>query len=168
MITDDDIDPIGISRRCVLGGLGAIGVASPGAGLVDFVSRHAAADQRPLSTAARGGNHTIPILESVQRVIEMTHTLPLQFGLPGGPELLIILFIAVLLFGANKLPALARSSGQAMGEFKRGRQELEDELTKGVESGHEKSEDAPDVGVDGQGDGERDNVDGHVEAEPTS
>ena len=65
----------------------------------------------------------------------MLTTLPLQFGLPGGPELLIILFIAVLLFGANKLPALARSSGQAMGEFKRGRQEIEDELKRGVEAG---------------------------------
>jgi sec-independent protein translocase protein TatA len=65
----------------------------------------------------------------------MPTTLPLQFGLPGGPELLIILFIAVLLFGANKLPALARSSGQAMGEFKRGRQELEDEIKRGVEDG---------------------------------
>jgi sec-independent protein translocase protein TatA len=65
----------------------------------------------------------------------MPTILPLQFGLPGGPELLIILFIAVLLFGANKLPALARSSGQAMGEFKRGRQELEDEIKRGVEDG---------------------------------
>lgn len=64
----------------------------------------------------------------------MIHTLPLQFGLPGGPELLIILFIAVLLFGANKLPDLARSSGQAMGEFKRGRQELEEEIKHGIES----------------------------------
>jgi sec-independent protein translocase protein TatA len=43
-------------------------------------------------------------------------------------ELMVILGLAVLLFGANKLPKLARSSGQAMGEFKRGRQELEDEL----------------------------------------
>lgn len=65
----------------------------------------------------------------------MPTILPLQFGLPGGPELLIILLIAVLLFGANKLPALARSSGQAMGEFKRGRQELEDEIKRGVEAG---------------------------------
>jgi sec-independent protein translocase protein TatA len=69
----------------------------------------------------------------------MPTTLPLQFGLPGGPELLIILFIAVLLFGANKLPALARSSGQAMGEFKRGRQELEDELKRGVQDGTDDS-----------------------------
>lgn len=98
----------------------------------------------------------------------MTTTLPLQFGLPGGPELLIILFIAVLLFGANKLPALARSSGQAMGEFKRGRQELEDELKRGVQGGHEESGDVPDVVVAGEADGERDGVERPVEAEPTS
>jgi sec-independent protein translocase protein TatA len=46
----------------------------------------------------------------------------------GGPELLIVLFIAVFLFGANKLPKLARSSGQAMGEFQKGRQSLEREI----------------------------------------
>jgi sec-independent protein translocase protein TatA len=46
----------------------------------------------------------------------------------GGPELVIILLIAVLLFGANKIPKLARATGQAMGEFQRGREELEDEL----------------------------------------
>ena len=75
----------------------------------------------------------------------MIQTLPLQFGLPGGPELLIILGLAVLLFGANKLPALARSSGQAMGEFKRGRQELEDELKRGAEDGEQAADDVPEV-----------------------
>jgi len=58
----------------------------------------------------------------------MEPTIPAFVGIPGGPELLIILGIAVLLFGANKLPALARSSGQAMGEFRKGRQEIEDEI----------------------------------------
>ncbi len=53
---------------------------------------------------------------------------PLQFGVPGGMELMIILLIAVMLFGASKIPKLARSTGQAMGEFKRGRAELEQEL----------------------------------------
>ncbi|MDS0298357.1 twin-arginine translocase TatA/TatE family subunit [Halogeometricum sp. S1BR25-6] len=53
---------------------------------------------------------------------------PLFPGIPGGPELLIVLLIVVLLFGANKLPKLARSSGQAMGEFKRGREEIDQEL----------------------------------------
>jgi len=46
-----------------------------------------------------------------------------------GPiELAFILMIVVLLFGANKLPELARSSGQAMGEFRKGREEIEREL----------------------------------------
>ena len=36
----------------------------------------------------------------------------------GAPELLIILAIALLIFGSNKLPKLARSLGQASKEFK--------------------------------------------------
>ena len=40
----------------------------------------------------------------------MVDPIPLQFGIPGGPELLVILLIAVLLFGANKIPKLARST----------------------------------------------------------
>jgi len=68
---------------------------------------------------------------------------PALVGIPGGPELLIILAIAILLFGANKLPDLARSSGQAMGEFKKGRQELETEIREaaaGEADGEEQSE----------------------------
>ncbi|RKD97851.1 twin-arginine translocase TatA/TatE family subunit [Halopiger aswanensis] len=56
-------------------------------------------------------------------------------GAPGGPELLIILFIAILLFGANKIPKLARSTGEAMGEFQKGREKVETELEEMRETG---------------------------------
>jgi sec-independent protein translocase protein TatA len=39
------------------------------------------------------------------------------------PELLIILLVVVLLFGAKKLPDLARSLGRSLNEFKKGREE---------------------------------------------
>ena len=38
----------------------------------------------------------------------------------GGPELLIILVVVLLLFGASKLPGLARSIGASTKEFKKG------------------------------------------------
>jgi TatA/E family protein of Tat protein translocase len=38
----------------------------------------------------------------------------------GTPELLIILIICLLLFGANRIPEIARSLGKAISEFKKG------------------------------------------------
>ena len=49
----------------------------------------------------------------------------------GGPELLIILVVVLLLFGASKLPGLARSLGASAKEFK-----------KGIEDGVPEEEDA--------------------------
>ncbi|ELY44444.1 twin-arginine translocase TatA/TatE family subunit [Natronorubrum sulfidifaciens] len=69
-------------------------------------------------------------------------------GAPGGPELLIILFIAILLFGANKIPKLARSTGEAMGEFQKGREKVETELDEMRESGFKEDEDEDDDFVD--------------------
>ena len=48
----------------------------------------------------------------------------------GGQELLVIFLIILLLFGANKLPELARSLGQAKREFKKGIEEDEEEEEK--------------------------------------
>ncbi|WP_290902287.1 twin-arginine translocase TatA/TatE family subunit [Ferroglobus sp.] len=48
----------------------------------------------------------------------------------GPNELLVILIIAFILFGAHKLPELARSLGRATGEFKKAQREAEIELRK--------------------------------------
>jgi TatA/E family protein of Tat protein translocase len=46
----------------------------------------------------------------------------------GGPDLLIILLIVLILFGAKKLPDLARSLGQSMNEFRKAREDIDREL----------------------------------------
>lgn len=46
----------------------------------------------------------------------------------GTNELLMIFAIAVLLFGASKLPELARSMGSSVGEFKKAQKESEQNL----------------------------------------
>ena len=55
-------------------------------------------------------------------------SIPLFIGGLGPLELGAIALIVILLFGASKLPDLARSMGSATGEFKKGRQEVEEEL----------------------------------------
>jgi TatA/E family protein of Tat protein translocase len=54
----------------------------------------------------------------------------LGFGIGNlaNPDLFIILLIVLVLFGANKLPGLARSLGQSMNEFRKARQDLNDQL----------------------------------------
>lgn len=54
-------------------------------------------------------------------------------GTLGGPEIALIFLIMLLLFGAKKLPQLARGIGKSMGEFKRAREEFEDEIKKGAD-----------------------------------
>ena len=47
----------------------------------------------------------------------------------GMTEILIIVFVVIiLLFGAKKLPELARSIGRAKGEFERGKMDIEREI----------------------------------------
>ncbi len=41
----------------------------------------------------------------------------------GAPEILLIVFVILLLFGSKKLPELARSLGKSLNEFKRGQTE---------------------------------------------
>ena len=59
----------------------------------------------------------------------MSH-LPLAIiGSLGGQEIVIIFLIVLLLFGAKKLPELARGIGKSMGEFKKAREDFEKEIT---------------------------------------
>lgn len=60
--------------------------------------------------------------------------LPIAFiGSLGGQELLVIFLIVLLLFGAKKLPELARGVGKSMGEFKKARDDFEREITKAAD-----------------------------------
>ena len=38
----------------------------------------------------------------------------------GGPEMIVVFGLAVLLFGATRIPQLARSMGKSISEFKKG------------------------------------------------
>jgi len=58
-----------------------------------------------------------------------------MFGL-GYQELMIILVIVLLLFGAQKLPELARGLGKSISEFKKG--QSDDEPVKAEKSTEEK------------------------------
>ncbi len=61
----------------------------------------------------------------------------LAIGMPGMWELLILVGIVLLLFGARKLPELARAMGSSITQFKKGLQDAE---------GNEKLPPAPGAG----------------------
>ena len=86
------------------------------------------------------GIGTILMPSLSEELLDMTTALIV--GVPGGIELLVILAIVILLFGANKLPGLARSSGEAIGEFKKGREQIEREIRAAAEGPAETDEDA--------------------------
>lgn len=58
----------------------------------------------------------------------------LAFGL-GMQEMIVIFLIVLLLFGAKKIPELARGIGKGMGEFKKAKHEFEREIHMGEEEG---------------------------------
>jgi len=51
-----------------------------------------------------------------------------------GPDMMVILLIVFLLFGAKKLPELARGMGRAVKEFSAARDEIERELSQSSSS----------------------------------
>jgi sec-independent protein translocase protein TatA len=62
-----------------------------------------------------------------------------MFGPIGVPELLVILTIALIIFGPRKLPELGRSLGRSLNEFKRASNELRHTLDDEIRVEEQKS-----------------------------
>ena len=64
--------------------------------------------------------------------------LPVFAFLPSGSEWIWILLVIVLLFGAKKLPELARGLGRSLGEFKKAKSEFDREVNNAMIDEEEK------------------------------
>ncbi len=53
-----------------------------------------------------------------------------MFGSVGAPEIILIIVVVVLLFGAKKIPELAQGIGKGMKEFKKAVKEVEEDITE--------------------------------------
>lgn len=63
----------------------------------------------------------------------------------GVPELIILLVVALIVFGPRKLPELGRSLGRSIGEFKRASNELRNTLDDEIRAEERKAPPAPPV-----------------------
>jgi sec-independent protein translocase protein TatA len=54
----------------------------------------------------------------------------LALGMPGFPEWIMIAVIVLVLFGAKRLPELARGIGQSLNEFRKAKDEFDHEIKK--------------------------------------
>ena len=98
-------------------------------------------------------NSTFQLRQLVSRaiLILMQNFFIIAFGMPGGWEWVIIFLAVLLLFGAKRLPELARGIGKSLGEFRKAKSEFDRELhtageevakeAKGVKKSIEKAAD---------------------------
>lgn len=62
-----------------------------------------------------------------------------MFGPIGMPELIVIMVIALIIFGPRKLPELGRSLGRSLNEFKRASNELKHTLDEEIRVDEQKT-----------------------------
>lgn len=60
-----------------------------------------------------------------------------MFGL-GSQEIILILIVILVLFGAKKIPEMMQGLGKGIREFKKASRDIEDDITKGSEEKKEK------------------------------
>lgn len=56
----------------------------------------------------------------------------LLFSIPGGFELVLIMFVVLLLFGGKKIPELAKGLGKGIREFNNARDSIKSEIESGM------------------------------------
>ena len=56
-----------------------------------------------------------------------------MFGIGGG-EFIFIIFIALMLFGADKIPDIARTMGKTVAQFKNATNDIKNEIHKGADA----------------------------------
>ena len=71
-----------------------------------------------------------------------------MFGSIGMPELIIILVIALIIFGPRKLPELGKSLGRSLNEFKRASTELQNTLEQEIKLEEQKERQVKDREVE--------------------
>lgn len=54
-------------------------------------------------------------------------------GMPGGTEIILIILVVLLLFGAKRIPELARGIGQGIQEFRKASDDIKKEIDKGAD-----------------------------------
>jgi len=79
-------------------------------------------------------NASFNILNALERYIPENKGVFQMFGL-GPTELIIILIIALVIFGPSRLPKVGQSVGQALRAFRESTDKVQEEVSKSLEAG---------------------------------